>query len=127
MSLAPMLSVRRGAAAVTFYERAFGAEVLMRVDDDSGAIVAQLSAHGAEFWVADESPEHLNFSPETLHGSTVRLILVVDAPHAVFADAINAGAREIAPVDSRNGWMVGRVVDPFGHHWEIGQPLQDEQ
>ncbi len=127
MSLAPMLSVRRGASAVAFYERAFGAEVLMRVDDDSGAIVAQLMAYGAEFWVADESPEHLNFSPDTLRGSTVRLILVVDAPRAVFAAALAAGAREITPVDSQNGWLVGRVVDPFGHHWEIGMPLPDEQ
>jgi PhnB protein len=22
------------------------------------------------------------------------------------------------------GWRLGRVVDPFGHHWEIGRPLQ---
>jgi len=23
------------------------------------------------------------------------------------------------------GWRVGRVVDPFGRHWEIGKPLGD--
>ena len=22
-----------------------------------------------------------------------------------------------------HGWRVGRIVDPFGHHWEIGKPL----
>ena len=88
MRLAPMLSVRRGAAAVEFYAKAFDATTLFRIDADDGAVVAQLSAHGAEFWVTDESPQHLNFSPETLKGSTVRLVLVVTAPHAVVAQAI---------------------------------------
>ncbi len=63
-SIAPMLSVRRGAKAVDFYKAAFGANVLFRLDGESGGVVAQLSVGGAEFWVADESPEHLNFSPE---------------------------------------------------------------
>ena len=31
-------------------------------------MVAQLSVEGCEFWIADESPEHQNFSPETLGG-----------------------------------------------------------
>ena len=62
-SVAPMLSVRRGAAAVDFYKAAFGAVELFRMDDESGAVVAQLAVNGAEFRVADESPEHLNFQP----------------------------------------------------------------
>jgi PhnB protein len=41
----------------------------------------------------------------------------------VFAQALAAGAREIAPVKEEYGWRLGRVVDPFGHHWEIGRPL----
>ena len=123
MSLAPMLSVRRGAAAVEFYAQAFGATTLFRIDADDGAVVAQLSAHGAEFWVADESPEHQNFSPETLRGSTVRLVLVVNAPHDVVARALQAGAGSVLSVEERNGWLLGRIVDPFGHHWEIGKPL----
>ena len=123
MHLSPMLSVRRGAAAVEYYTQSFGAVTLFRIDSDDGGVVAQLSAHGAEFWVADESPEHLNFSPETLRGSTVRLVLVVSEPHDVVARALQAGAESILSVDERNGWLLGRVVDPFGHHWEIGRPL----
>jgi PhnB protein len=61
-----MLSVRRGAKAVEFYQTAFGANVVNRIDAPDGAVVARLSADGAEFWVADESPEHRNFSPERL-------------------------------------------------------------
>ena len=76
-SISPMLSVRRGAQAVEFYKSAFGADVLYRIDSPDGAVVARLSVDGAEFWVADESPEHMNFSPETLAGGTVRMVMTV--------------------------------------------------
>ena len=119
----PMLSVRNGAGAVEFYKAAFGAEVLFLLED-GGAVVAQLSVGGAVFWVADESPKHLNFSPETLGGGTVRLVMVVDDPDAAFERAIAAGATVVRSVaDEPYQWRVGRVVDPFGHHWEIGKPL----
>ena len=72
-AIAPMLSVRNGAKAIEFYKAAFGAGELFRLDDPAGAVVARLSVGGAEFWVADESPEHLNFSPESLGGGTVRM------------------------------------------------------
>jgi PhnB protein len=123
-TIAPLLSVREGARAVDFYQTAFGAETLMRVDDPDGNVVAKLSVRGAEFWLADESPAHANHSPVSLGGSTVRLVLTVPDPDEVFARAIAAGAAEVWPVaDQSYGWRVGRLVDPFGHHWEIGKPL----
>ena len=122
-SVSPMLSVRRGAEAVEFYKSAFDAKVVYRVDAPDGEVVARLSADGAEFWVADESPEHKNFSPETLGGGTVRMVLIVENPDAVFAKALAAGAMSVSPVGNQHGWRVGRVVDPFGHHWEIGKPM----
>jgi PhnB protein len=83
-----------------------------------------LSVQGADFWLADESAEHQNFSPDALGGSTARLILTVDDPDGVFARAVAAGARILWPVEDQSyGWRVGRVVDPFGHHWEIGKPI----
>jgi PhnB protein len=121
-SISPLLNVCNGAAAIEFYQAAFGAVVLARVDE--GSVVAQLSVEGAKFWLADESPQHLNFSPESVGGSTVRLVLIADDPDAVFNRAIAAGAAMVWPVaDQEYGWRVGRVVDPFGHHWEIGKPL----
>jgi PhnB protein len=86
-------------------------------------VVARLSVNGAEFWVADESPEHLNFSPETLGGGTVRIVMIVDDPDAAFEKAVAAGAKVITPMEINYGWRLGRVADPFGHHWEIGKPL----
>ena len=122
-SIAPMLSVRNGARAVEFYKAAFGAVEVFRVEDPSGAVVSRLSVLGAEFWVADESPEHQNFSPETINGSTVRMILTASDPDALFARAVAAGARQVVAVADAYGWRLGRVVDPYGHHWEIGHPL----
>ena len=124
-AIQPQLSVRRGRDAVRFYEDAFGAVVVYRIGgtDDDPSVVAQLSIGDALFWVSDESPEHGNCSPETLGGGTVRMTLVVDDPDAVAARAIAAGATEVHPVTDDYGWRLGRVVDPFGHHWEIGRPL----
>jgi PhnB protein len=117
----PQLSVRRGREAVEFYKAAFGAVEQYRVGDEE--VVVQLSIDGAEFWVADESPEHFNFSPESTGGGTVRMLLRVADPRRTFADAVAAGATEVVPVREEYGWLLGRVVDPFGHHWEIGRPL----
>ena len=122
-SIAPMLSVRTGARAVEFYRTAFGAIEVYRVEDPGGSVVSRLSVDGAEFWVADESPEHANFSPESLGGGSVRMILTVPDPDATFARAVGAGARQVVAVKEEYGWRLGRVVDPFGHHWEIGRPL----
>lgn len=121
-TIAPWLSVRNGARAVDFYKSALGATEVFRMDAGD-SVVARLSVEGAEFWVGDESPEHSNFSPQSLNGSSVRIILTVADPDAVFARAVAAGASQVYAVTEEYGWRLGRVVDPFGHHWEIGRPL----
>ncbi len=129
-TIAPLLNVRNGAKAIDFYKAAFGAIVLFETPPDSGSVVAQLSIDEAGFWLADESPENQNFSPESLQSntgnsrSTVRIVLTVDDPDTVFNQAVAAGATVVWPVaDQPYRWRVGRIADPFGHHWEIGKPL----
>src|SRR5881398_1501836 len=107
VSVSPMLSVRNGARAVEFYKEAFAAIEIFRVESPDGAVVCQLSVDGAEFWVADESPEHLNFSPESLGGGSVRLLLIVEGPDAAFDQAVAAGATVVWPVSNQHGWRVG--------------------
>jgi len=120
----PNLSVRNGARAVEFYKRAFGATELSRITRPDGALVAEMSIDGARFFVADEAPEHKNFSPESLGGSSVRIDLLVVDPDAMQRRAVAAGAMEVFPVaDQSFGYRMGRVMDPFGHHWLIGKPL----
>ncbi len=121
----PTLSVRNGAAAIDFYKTAFGAIELMRNTGPDGEVVAELSIGGARFLVADEAPAYENFSPESLGGGTIRMGLQVPDPDAVAQQAVSAGAREIYPVaDQSYGYRLGRLVDPFGHHWEIFKPLK---
>jgi PhnB protein len=124
-ALQPQLSVRRGREAVEFYKAALGAVEVYRVggDDENPSVVSQLTVGEASFWVADESPEHGTFSPETVGGGTVRLLLIVDDPDAAVRRAVEAGATEVAPVGEEHGWRMGRIADPFGHHWEVGRPL----
>jgi PhnB protein len=124
ISIQPWLSVRDGARAVEFYKAAFGATEEYRLDgNDDTIVVARLSFGGAEFWLSEESPEHPAHSPETFGGGTIRIIVTVPDPDAAFSRAVTAGATAIYPVSEGHGWRVGRIADPFGHHWEIGRPL----
>jgi len=118
------LSVSRGREAVEFYVSAFGAVEIYRVGgtDEHQQVVSQLAIGKTSFWVSDESPANRHFSPETLGGSTVRLLLIVDDPVACLARAVSLGASEVSPVTDQHGWLLGQAEDPFGHHWEIGKP-----
>src|SRR2546429_597819 len=121
-SVAPMLSVRQGARAVEFYKAAFGAVEVYRVEAPDGAVVSRLAVDGAEFWVADESPEHHNFSPESLGGGSVRMVLTVPDPDAMFAKALAAGAPEGTAMQEAHWWHPGRGGDPFGQPLAISRP-----
>ena len=119
-NIAPWLSVKNATEALAYYKAAFEAVELERLDDDAGdVIVAQLSIHGAHFWIQTD-PES---SPDARRPSSVRMILSVDDPDAVFTAAVAAGATEVTPISEDHGWRVGRIADPSGYHWEIGRRL----
>jgi hypothetical protein len=48
---------------------------------------------------------------------------VTDDPDAALERAVGAGATVMSPVANEHGWRLGRMVDPFGHDWEIGKPI----
>ena len=121
-SIQPELWVDRGASAVAFYRSAFGATVLHQVGEGED-IVAQLAVDDAAFWVSAADPDAKRFDPAALGGGTGRTLLVVDDPDGVFARTLAAGAVAAAPVADEHGWRLGRIIDPFGHEWEIGRPL----
>ena len=79
-----------------------------------------MAIEGADFWLQED----VDSSPESLGRRSVRMILTVDDPDAAFEQAIAAGATEVTAVSEGHGWRIGRVADPFGHHWEIGKPLR---
>jgi len=124
-TLQSFLVVSDGAAAILFYTNAFNAKALERYDQENGRTVAKLSIDGNEFWLGSEEPEFDNYSPTTLKGSPVRMVLIVTDPESVFAQAVTAGATQICPVTTEESWKIGKLSDPFGHIWEIGHPLND--
>lgn len=116
-SLAPWLTVGNSMKAIEFYKSAFGASEVYRLELSEQDIVARLSIEGAEFWVSN------GVESKPLGGENVRMILTVTDPDALFMRALKAGATQIYPVSEEHDWRTGRLVDPFGLHWEIGRPL----
>ncbi len=123
-AIQPELWVDHASAAVEFYKAAFSATVMHRVGQGDD-IVAQLAVGDAAFWLTTASPDMRRFSPHSIGGATGRTLLVVDDPAAALQQAVDVGAREISAVTDEHGWRLGRIVDPFGHEWEIGRPLGD--
>jgi len=120
-SIQPELWVDRASAAVTFYEAAFGAKLMHRVGEEDD-IVAQLRVDDGAFWVSTASASMRRLSPNAIGGTTSRMLLVVENPEQVVAQATTAGAKKVSAVADEHGWRLGRIVDPFGHEWEIGKP-----
>jgi len=52
-----------------------------------------------------------------------RVVHCVDDPDSVVKSAVDAGAVATSPVGDEHGWRLGRVVDSFGHEWEVGKPM----
>jgi PhnB protein len=121
-SIQPELWVDRPSRAIAFYETAFGAGVLHRVGEGDDT-TAQLAVGDAAFWVAPTSAEMKRLSPGAIDGATGRTLLVVDDPDSMLRQAVSAGAMETSPAQDEHGWRLGRIIDPFGHEWEIGRPL----
>lgn len=108
--IAPWLAVSDAERAAAWYRDALGAEVREELADEAGTAVARLGVGEGEWWVArEERPDR------------ARTVLLVDDPEARFARALAAGATEVSPVHEAHGWRIGRLVDPFGHHWELGR------
>ena len=122
MGIQPELWIDRAAAAVAFYQAAFGARVLHQVGEGDD-IVAQLAVGEAAFWVSAGDALGPRFSPQAIGGTTSRTLLVTDDPDALFDQAVRAGATPAASPADEHGWRLGRILDPFGREWEIGRPL----
>src|ERR1700692_5067319 len=89
-TIAPWLTVRNGEQALRFYQEAFGATVVYRLEDRAAGVVARLSVGGAEFWLSDGQLD--GSRRESLGGGSVRMVLPAGGPDKVFAQRLQAGA-----------------------------------
>ena len=122
-SLAPWFTVNNGKKAIKFYTAAFGAVEKYRMESPDGGLVVKLGIADAEFWLSAEGEEKEDSNTQALGGNSIRMILTVPNPDALFEQALQAGALEVFPIGEEHGWRLGRLEDPFGLHWEIGHPL----
>jgi uncharacterized glyoxalase superfamily protein PhnB len=117
MILSVMLAVPDTAKAVEWYRQALGADLLWSLGS-----VAGLEIDGAPFFL-HEPVKNKFTSPKELGTTTARVELFVDDPDKVIARAIQAGATGGDIKDYAVSWGIhrqGGFIDPFGHHWLVG-------
>jgi PhnB protein len=122
----PNLVVDRGAEAIDFYERAFGAEVRARLEAGGMLVHAALRIGDSMITLCDAMPDHGFVAPDREAPVTQFITLYTDDADALFARAVDAGATEINPVtDHIHGDRAGSVRDPFGHRWAVATHIED--
>jgi PhnB protein len=118
----------RGADAIDFYSKAFGAEEIGRhmADDGKRIMHAHLKLNGGSLMLNDDFPEFGHGTGAEPAGVTLHL-QVPDAD-AAWHRALDAGAQERFPLaDQFWGDRYGQVTDPFGFTWSIGAPVKQVQ
>jgi PhnB protein len=128
----PHLIVSDGMAALKFYKEVFGAEDghNMMAPDGKRLMHGELILDGHKIFISDEftAEEGGNCkTPQTLGGSSVRIMLMTDDADAVVERALARGATLLMPVaDMFWGARYGQFVDPFGHNWGVNQQLKEQ-
>ena len=124
-SVTPYLIIKGAAKAMQFYQSAFGAQQLMRLDGPDGTIMhAEIKIGDSHIMLADEMETHRG--PQTLGGTPVSLMLYVEDCDQVFTAALAAGAMQTRPLENQfYGDRCGTLVDPFGHVWSIATHVED--
>ena len=124
-TVTPYLIVDGAADAIDFYKRAFGATEEFRMDAPGGTIGhASIEIGDCRVMLADPMPGSPYGPPEGQTGAS--LYLYVDDVDATFKKAVDAGATaQNEPADMFWGDRWGRIVDPFGHAWEVATHIED--
>jgi PhnB protein len=127
-SVTPSITVTPCAEAIEFYKRAFGAEEHGdRMTGPDGTVAhAEIRIGDSVIMLGDEWPDGPTLSPKTLNGSTAAIFIYTDDVDALWEQAITAGCEEVYPLEMQfYGDKGGRVRDPFGHTWGLGQHVED--
>jgi len=125
----PYLIVSHAPAALDFYQDAFGAEVLSRVESDEGLVIhAEIKIGNSVIRLADENPAFGILSPTSIGGTATAIHLYMPKAEAVWENAVEAGATVLLPMtETYWGEMYGRLIDPFGHVWSVSRRLDSSE
>ena len=126
-SVTPYLALRDAKAAIDFYARAFGAELVLKLDMPDGTIAhAEIRIGDSILMLAEENPEWGNRSPLAIGGSPVSMMIYVPDVDAAFERALAAGATRVRPVEDQfYGDRSGTLADPFGYQWTLATHVED--
>ena len=126
-SVTPYLIVDGAAAAIEFYKKAYGAQVVLQMPGPGGKVMhAEIRIGDSIVMLADEFPEMDARGPKSVGGTPVGLMIYVEDVDAQFAQALAAGAKEVRPVkDQFYGDRSGTLLDPFGHKWTLATHIED--
>jgi PhnB protein len=127
-SIQAYLVVKDAAAAIKFYEKAFGMKEIMRMSPPgSDAIMhAELSYGDSTLMLSEESPEWGTQSPLALGNTPVTIHCYVPDVDATFNQAVAAGCSvKMPPADMFWGDRMAGIVDPFGHKWSLATHKED--
>ena len=126
-SVTPYLTVTDGRAAISLYQKIFGAKEIGRISMPDGSVGhAELQIGDSRLMLSDEMPAWGNKSPATLNGTAVGIALYVSDVDTVFQRAVDAGATVVEAVrDQFYGDRSGTLLDPFGHKWHILTHIED--
>lgn len=126
-AVTPYLIVVNAAQALEFYQQAFGAAPLGRIDMPGRKVGhAEFQIGDSRIMLADEFPDFDARSPQTLGGTPVSLMLYVVDCDAVIARAVSLGAKLTRPIEDKfYGDRNGTLIDPFGHTWTIATHQED--
>jgi PhnB protein len=129
-AVTPYLIVDNAAKAIEFYQQAFGAQERMRFAGPEGRVMhAELDIGDSVVMLADEVPNMDCYSPLAQGGTGARgfsLLLYVPDVDKQFAQALDAGAKSLRPVqDQFYGDRSGTLQDPFGHVWSLATHKED--
>jgi uncharacterized glyoxalase superfamily protein PhnB len=109
-----------------FYKKAFGAKELFREVTSSGMLVhGSLRIGDSIVLVSDVFHGSDKSAPSTVETTTVTLHIYSSDVESLWNRAVDAGAKETMPLqDMYWGEKYGHLVDPFGHHWSLSQPIR---
>ncbi|SHG86234.1 VOC family protein [Ferrimonas marina] len=120
-TLNPYLVVSDASAAIDYYQRHFGAKLVLSMPMPDGKMGhAELQLGNSLLMLADEFPDMGFHGPHHYQGSPVSFCLYVEDADAVVEAAVADGAEVQRPVaDQFYGDRAGTIKDPFGHTWTI--------
>jgi uncharacterized glyoxalase superfamily protein PhnB len=126
-TITPNIAVNDAARALDFYQKAFGAEEVMRMPGPGGKIMhAEVRIGDSRLMLADEMPEMGSKGPKAYGGTPVSFYVYVSNVDAAWKRAVGAGAKVLMPLEDMFwGDRTGRLEDPFGHIWVLAQHVKD--